>query len=226
MEKYLELLKESEWFVGIAQEDILFLIDCFKAGRKTYQAGDYINIATDYIHEVGFILEGRIHMISEDFWGKKFILTEYSAGAIFGEAHSLTPSEPLLFSIVAVEKTEVLYFDMNKVIAPCGRSCACHQQLFQNLLRIIARKKIYFLHKIEHMSRKMLREKIISYLSEQSKKSRSSAFDIPYNRQQMADYLGVDRSAMSAELSKMQKEGLIAYRFNHFELRREYWPSQ
>lgn len=221
MEEYLQLLSRSELFQGMAEEDILHILKCFGAWRKCYQAGTYLYNATDYIHEVGFILDGKIHMISEDFWGKKFILTEYTTGDIFGEAHSMTPSEPLLFAVVAEEKTEVLYIDIDKIMTVCSRFCPSHQTVFRNLLRISARKKIHFLHKIEHMSRKTLREKIVSYLSEQSKKYQSSVFDISFNRQQMADYLGVDRSAMSAELSKMQKEGLVSYKFHHFELKKD-----
>ena len=218
----MENFKQCPLFEGHTEEEIAEILDFTQPQTRTYRTGEYLFTSSDFIHEIGIIIQGRIHLISEDFWGNQFILTEYRQNHAFGEGHSLISDEPLLFSIVAQDETTVVFFSIEKIMdAFC--SPLCHRRrLLQNLLKISAQKKILLLHKIEHMSRKSLREKIISYLSEQAKKQNSSIFDIPYNRQEMADFLSVDRSAMSSELGKMQREGLIVFHRNHFEL--QYRP--
>lgn len=219
MKKYLEPIKQSHLFDQMNDQDILIILDKLNAAIKEYQDNEYLYHTTDYIHDIGIVLTGKIHMLSVDFWGKTFIFAEYSEGSLFGESHSLTPDEPLMFDILAVGKTVVLNIPIRNILSLIYETTPLYQKINKNLLKIIAKKKISFLHKIDHLSRKTLRDKIISYLTVQSRIHASEAFDLPFSRQEMADYLSADRSALSQELSKMKKEGLIDFKHNRFELK-------
>ena len=153
---------------------------------------------------VGLVLSGSVHIIQEDFWGERQILNDCGEGQLFGESYACIQSEPLMVSVIAAEKSEVLFLDINKVMTVCSSACTFHSRLIRNLLSIIAGKNLMLTRKIDHMGRKTIREKVLAYLSFHATKQGSRTFEIPFNRQQLADYLSVDRSALSAELSKMQ----------------------
>ena len=146
------------------------------------------------------------------------MLAQIVTGEIFGEDHSLLPYDTLTESVVAICPTTVLFINIECMLTPIPEISDCQSQLRSNLMRIMARKIINHSRKIEHITRRSTRQKLLSYFTEQMNKNQSPAFDIPFTRQQLADYLSVDRSAMSSELSRMQKDGLIRYNLNHFEI--------
>ena len=127
-------------------------------------------------------------------------------------------NEEIINNAVAVRQSEVLFLDINRIITMCPSGCQFHGRLIRNLLSVIATKNKILTQKLEHMSQRSTREKLLSYLSEQAQRVGKESFDIPFNRQQLADFLSVDRSAMSNELSKMRKEGLLEFDRNHFVL--------
>lgn len=192
------------------------MLKCLSAVYKKYKKGEYIFRMGDMVTTVGFVLTGLVQIAQEDFWGNRQILGSAERGQLFGESYACVVSEPLMVSVVAEEETEVLLLDVKRILHTCSSSCEFHNKLIQNLLSIMAQKNLMLTRKIDHISKKTIREKVLSYLSYQAKRQGSSAFIIPFNRQQMADYLAVDRSALSAELSKMQKDGVISYERNHF----------
>lgn len=218
MDKYINVVKNIELFSDISSENIVKLLNCTNSVKRNYPSGGYITQANDGLNKIAVIVSGRAHVISEDFCGNTFILTEIGEGEIFGESYAIVPYETSMFSVVAQCDTTVIFIDVNCIRNMCSESCACHLRLINNLLGIIAKENIRYMCKIEHMSHRSIRQKLLSYFSEQMKKNHSSSFYIPFNRQQLADYLCVDRSAMSYELSKMQKDNLIKYKLNHFEL--------
>ena len=217
MQKYLTTLQNSPLFTGIAIDDLIKISNCLLMNVKTYAKNDYILTASDKLHNLGIVLSGRINIIQEDYWGNRSILTTLTAGDLFGE--NFICNEPHdLFSIIASEQSEIIFINYQKITSPCSCACDFHTKLIQNMLQIVAQKNLLLTTKIEHLSKKTTREKILSYLSSEALKHHSNNFLIPFNRQELADFLSVERSAMSAELSRMQKDNLIRYHRNNFTL--------
>ena len=165
------------------------------------------------------LLEGSIHIQKEDFWGNLSILNKISEGEIFGEVYACLGRDEILFNAVAQKPCTVLFLDVNRVLTMCPSACQFHGRLIRNLLSVVSQKNKLLTQKLEYMSQRTTREKLLSYLSEQSLRVGSPSFDIPFNRQQLADFLSVDRSAMSNELCKMRDEGILTFERNHFVLK-------
>ncbi len=203
-------------FSGIQEEEIKSMLSCLGAVQKNYQKNEYVFHAGEPIESLGLVLSGSVHILIEDVWGNRRILQTAGAGEVFGESYACLPHQPVLVSVEAVENAEILFLNVSRVLMICPSSCPFHHRLVRNLLSILARKNVLLANKMDHVTRHTTREKIMAYLSSEAKRQKSRSFNIPYNRQQMADYLAVERSALSAELSKLQKEGLIAFSKNRF----------
>ena len=214
-------LIKTPLFAGAAEDEIQSMLSCLEAHTSLYGKGELIFRAGEAVDCLGVVLSGSVCIESGDVWGSRNILGSVQAGEIFGETYACIPGEQMLVNAVAAEKTEVLFLNAGKLLQVCPHSCAYHSRLIRNLLQISARKNLSLSRKILHTSSKTIRGRLLSYFSEQAVQNGSLRFSIPFNRQQLADYLGVDRSAMCGELSRMQKEGLLRYRKNDFELRAE-----
>ena len=164
------------------------------------------------------LVEGSLHIQKDDYWGNRSLLGQLGAGEMFGEAYVAPESGALMNDVVAVEDSAVMFFDLQRLLATCSSACRFHAVVVQNLFFAISEKNRKLVQKLGHMSKRSTREKLISYLSEEAKRQNSARFSIPFNRQQLADFLSVDRSAMSNELCKMRDEGLLRFNKNHFEL--------
>lgn len=219
MEKYLNLIRKSKLFYGINEEETKSMLKCLSAEEKSYKKGEYVFRVFDNIPAVALLLYGTIHIQKEDFWGNLSLLAEIVPGQLFGETYACIQNEPISVNAVAIRDSLVLMLDIKRVLTFCSSSCAFHTRLIQNLISVIAMKNVVLTSKIEHMSQRTTRDKLLSYLSEQSVLNQSSSFDISLNRQQLSDYLSVDRSAMSNELCKLRDEGLLFFSKNHFELK-------
>lgn len=217
-DKLIQTIKKSPLFNGTEAHEIKLMLNCLSAHMAEYEKDTYIYREGDMIGDVGMVLSGCVYLIREDYWGNRTILSEMEKGDIFGEVYSCLEREPLNVSIVTAETSEILFLNIKKLTSVCTSSCEFHNKLVRNLIRVLAEKAFALTRKIEHTSKRTTREKLLSYLSEQSKKSGNHSFEIPFNRQQLADYLSVDRSAMSNELSKMRDEGLIKFNKNKFIL--------
>ncbi len=214
----ISFLVQTPLFQGITAEEITGILSCLKAREKSYQKDEVIYRAGSPVHEIGLVLSGSINIVVNQYWGTSSIFGHVSQSQVFGENYAAIPDRELLCNVVAAEDTDVLFLDIRRLLAVCPQNCAFHQRLIRNLLGIAAQKNLELTSRMMHTAPKSLRERLLSYLSEQALKQGSRSFSIPYNRQQLADYLSVDRSAMSAELSKMQRDGLIAFRKNEFTL--------
>lgn len=219
MKKYLKLLKNTKLFEGITEEEIETVLGCLSASVMSYKKGDIVFHRGERITSVALLLEGGIHIQKEDYWGNLSILNEISEGDIFGEVYACLGNDKILNHAVAVKPSVVLFLDVGRILTLCPSACRFHGRLVQNLLSVLALKNKMLTQKLEHMSQRTTREKLLSYLSEQSLRTGSSSFTIPFNRQQLADFLSVDRSAMSNELSKMRDEGILLFEKNHFVLK-------
>ena len=166
--------------------------------------------------QIGLVLSGSVNIENSDIWGNCSILDNVTPGNIFAEAYACSFGEPLMVDVVAAQDTEILLLHVEKILKTCPTACVYHSRLIRNLLMVMASKNLGLTRKINNISPKTIRGKLSSYLSTQAQRQNSNEFTIPFNRQQLADYLGVDRSAMSHELSRMQKEGLLIVQKNRF----------
>ena len=214
----LHILKNCPLFNGIGESDLAALLGCLTAAQKSCAKDDFIFLVGERAGPMGVVLTGSLHIVREDFWGRRTILTHIGPGELFGEAFAFAGLERLPVSAMAAEASEVLLLDRRKIMSPCQEACAFHASLVGNMLRILARKNVILVQKIEHLTRRSTREKLLAYLSSRARETGSDKFSIPFNRQELADYLAVDRSAMSNELSKMREEGILEFNHNEFEL--------
>ena len=218
MKNYVSILKKTQLFSGVSDDEIISMLSCLGARLFTYKKGEYVFKQGDRLNDITILVEGNLHIQKDDYWGNRSILGHIAVGEMFGEAYLAPESGTLLNDVVAVEDSAVMFFDVTKIITTCSSACRFHTMVVQNLFFAISAKNRKLVQKIGHMSKRSTREKLISYLSEEAKRQNCSYFIIPYNRQQLADFLSVDRSSMSNELCKMRDEGLLEFHKNHFRL--------
>ena len=218
MKKYIPVLKRTKLFSGVGEDDIASLLSCLGARKKEYKKGEYILREGEHISDIFILVEGKIHIQKDDYWGNRSILSVISVGEMFGEGYAAPESGALLNDVVAVEDSSVIFFDVKRILTTCSSACRFHNMIVQNMFFAISDKNRRLVQKLGHMSGRTTRTKLISYLSEEAKRQGSSTFTVPFNRQQLADYLCVDRSAMSNELCKMRDEGMIRFEKSRFEL--------
>lgn len=202
-------LSKTILFRGIAPQDIQALMGCLNATAKKYKKDELIFCSGESTSFMGIVLSGSVSIENDDIWGNRSILDLIGPGQIFAESYACIPGEPLMINAVANENTEILFLNTQSMFSVCANTCAFHNKLIQNMLVISAQKSLNLSRRILHTSSKTIRGRLLSYLSYQATCHGSKSFEIPFSRQQLADYLNVDRSAMSNELSKMQRDGII-----------------
>ena len=205
-------------FAGVGDDEIISMLSCLGARLFTYKKGEYVLRQGEHSSDITVLVEGNLHIQKDDYWGNRSILGQIAVGEMFGEAYVAPESGALLNDVVAVEDSAVIFFDVKRIITSCSSACRFHAIVVQNMFFAISEKNRKLVQKLGHMSKRSTREKLISYLSEEAKKQKSSNFTIPFNRQQLADFLSVERSAMSNELCKMRDDGLIEFEKNCFKL--------
>ena len=205
-------------FAGIAEGDLKTMLGCLASRQKKVKKNSFIFLAGETTDSVGIVLSGAIHVLREDFWGRRKILSRIEGGGLFAEAFACAGVLKLPVSIMAAEESEVMFVSSRRITSPCPSACPFHAKMIQNLTILLAERNVALIQKLEHITQATTREKLLSYLSEMARLAGKSKFTIPFNREELADYLSVERSAMSAELSKMKDDGLILYRKNYFEL--------
>jgi len=218
MKEFVPVLKRAKLFAGVGDEDIISMLSCLGARLRTYKKSEYVLRQGEHLSDILVLAEGSLHIQRDDYWGNRSILGHIGVGEIFGEAYVAPESGTLLNDVVAIENSSVFFFDVKRVVSTCSSTCRFHTMVVQNLFFAISEKNRNLVQKLDYISRRTTREKLISYLSEEAKKQSSANITIPFNRQQLADYLSVDRSAMSNELCKMRDEGLLEFEKNRFKL--------
>ncbi|SER56889.1 Crp/Fnr family transcriptional regulator [Lachnobacterium bovis] len=217
-DKYLMLLKNTTLFSGISIDEIDKMLNCLSSQINTYSKNEFIFRSGESIQHVGLVLSGNAMIIREDYWGNRTILSELKPGTIFGEAYAVLSFVPAESSVIATTDCSIMLLDMKKITNICSSTCTYHSKLIQNMLMTLAKKNVNLTQKIDFMSKKTIRDKLLAYLSFESNKVNNPSFTIPFNRQQLADYLSVDRSALSNEISKLQNEGVLISNKNQFTL--------
>ena len=218
MKKYVSVLKRTQLFAGVGDDEIVSMLSCLGARLYTYKKGEYVLRQGEHLNDIIVLVDGNLHIQKDDYWGNRSILGQIAVGEMFGEAYIAPESGALLNDVVAVDESSVIFFDVKRIITTCSSACRFHSMVVQNMFFAISEKNRKLVQKLGHMSKRSTRKKLISYLSEEAKRHNSSSFTIPFNRQQLADFLSVDRSAMSNELCKMRDEGLLEFEKNQFKL--------
>ena len=212
-------LVHTQLFRDLQEEEIKTLLECLHAFKRNYKKGETILSDGSVTENIGIVLSGMALISCNDIWGNTSVLGNAAPGSVFAEVYACIPGQPLLVTVSAAEETCILFINARRILTTCTNACPVHARLARNLLTVCAYKSLQLSQRILHTSAKSIRGRLMSYFSECAKRSGSNSFLLPYNRQQLADYLNVDRSTMSNELSKMQKEGLLTYKKNHILLK-------
>ncbi len=218
MKKYFDILRKCALFNDISDEDMMPLLKCLAIKVEQFDKKHTIiseGIPAKYI---GIVLSGTAQVICSDYNGNRSIVNDIQPSEVFGEAFCCAEETSIPVSIIAIEYSEIAMIECSKIMNPCPHICGFHQQLIFNIMKDLAKKNMMFLKKIEVISKRSTRDKLMTYLNLESQKHDSNSFEIPFNRQELADYLEVDRSGLSVEISKLKKEGLINAEKNKFTL--------
>ena len=218
MKEFIPILEQTQLFSGVKGEEIALMLNCLQAKLRRCQKGEYVIRQGETVDRISVLVAGCLHVQRDDFWGNRSIVNVIYPGEMFGEAYAAPGSSAVLNDVVAVEDSAVIFFDVRRVLTTCSSACRFHAAVVQNLFFAISEKNRRLVQKLGHISRRSTREKLISYLSEEAQRQGGGTITIPFNRQQLADFLSVDRSAMSAELGRMRDEGLLCFEKNRFTL--------
>ncbi len=216
----MELIKNSRsvLFGGISPEELEIMLGCIGYHQNRYEKGEIIAFEAENIRHIGIVLSGAVDMIKEDIWGNRTMLVRMRKGELFGETFVCGADNMSVVTFAASENSSLLFLPFDRVMKSCSNTCVFHQRLIENMVRAIAAKNLELMRKVEVVSKKNLREKILGYLSQQAQLHDSRYFEVPLGRIEMADYLCTDRSALTRELSKMRDEGIIDYDKNTFKI--------
>ncbi len=221
MENFWEIMKSCPLFLGVEEEDMEAMLACLGAKDCTASKGKIIFHEGDPAIYVGIVLSGAIRVIREDYYGNRSIVAHMGPGEVFGESFACAGVKSIPVSVIAETDCQYLLIDCKRITASCTNACAFHSRMIYNLLRLVANKNLVFNQKLEIISKRTTREKLMAYLMYQAKFQGKEEFKIPYDRQALADYLEVDRSGLSAEISKLRKEGKLFCEKNCFRLLRD-----
>ncbi len=213
-----EKIKNCPLFDEISYDQLTKLLECMKAKVVRFKKNQTVFLEGDPAKFIGIVLSGSVQVVMEDYFGNRNIIAIIEPGQLFGEAFACAFVDSLPVSVTTICDSEIMLIESERIITQCEKVCGFHNQIIHNLLRIVAEKNLKLNHKIQFTSRRTTKEKLMAFLMYQAKLAKSSSFYISYDRQQLADYLGVERSAMAAELSKLRSEGAIECRKNYFKL--------
>ena len=207
--KNSEVLSRCALFAGIREDERSAMLDCLGAREAATVRGGYVFREGDRAEWVGIVLSGQVQVVREDFYGNRSIMTEVSPAGLFGEVFACADVERYPVSVEVVQEGAVVLMSLARILRVCTGGCAFDNRLVSNLLRIVAGKNLQLNQKIEITSQRTTRDKLMTYLATAAKKAGSRTFEIPFNRQGLADYLGVERSALSAEIGRLRREGIL-----------------
>ena len=219
MKDFLPVIRASRLFSSVSERELEAMLACLRPETKDYPKDAFVLRAGDTAEAVGLVLSGTILMLQEDVWGNRNILSKAGPGQIFAAAYACAPGSVLNVSVLAETPVTVLFLNVGRVLTLCPAACAHHSRIIRNLLGELAGKNLRLGEKLTHMGQRTTRAKIMSYLSAEAQRLGTYELDIPFSRQQLADYLGVERSGLSLELGKMKQDGLLEFHKNHFELK-------
>ena len=206
MKKYFDVLRKCTLFENIEDDNLFAMLKCLGARLVTFKKGNMIMREGEKANNIGLVLTGKVQMIRVDYYGNRSIVALIEPSNIFGESFACADETHMPFDAIALEDCELLLIDCKRVVNSCTNACDFHRQVIFNLLKMVAKKNIMYGQKMEITSQRTTREKLLTYLLQQAKKEGKNEFEIPYDRQELADFLEVDRSGLSSEIGKLCKE--------------------
>lgn len=218
MKKYLSVLQKCGLFAGIAEGQLLTMLSCLGATIRAYEKNQMVLAEGDAADQIGVVLTGAVQIVRVDYYGNRSILTELQPSQMFGESFACADVPAVPVDVIATENSEVLLIDAKRILHMCSSACGFHNRLIYNLMKLVAAKNQLLNQKLEIISKRSTREKLMTYLMMQAKKQNSNRFTVLFDRQELADYLEVDRSGLSAEISKLRKEGILECKKSEFTL--------
>lgn len=218
MKEFLLILQRCSLFEGIAQQDLTGLLSCMGGRRVHYKKGETVFQEGDPAHLIGVVLTGSVQLIRQDYYGNRSILARIEPAQIFGESYAFSGTEGLPVSVQTEADSQILLLDSRRLSSCCSNACDFHNRVIRNLLHLVSEKNQLLHMKLQILSRRTTREKLMAYLLQQAKRSGSDRFTIPYDRQALADYLEVERSGLSAVISALRQEGILESEKNHFHI--------
>lgn len=217
----LSVLSSCTLFQGIGQDNVQAMLGCLDAKRKHFAKDAFLLRAGSPMSSLGLVLSGSVFVVQEDFWGNRNILAVVKAGECFAETAACVPDAILQADVVAQTPACVLFLDVRRILTVCSSACVYHAQLIRNLLADVAEKNLHLNEKLTQLGQRTTRAKLLAFLSAQARKIGDREFDLAFSRQQLADWLSVERSGLSTELGKLRAEGLLEFHKNHFRLKTE-----
>jgi len=219
MKDFLPVLSASRLFAGISENEIAVMTACLETKTVDFPKDAFVLHVGDTVSSIGLVLSGSVLIVQDDIWGNRNILSKVVAGQTFATAFACAPDFLLNVDVVAETNVSIMFLDVKRILSVCPSTCTHHNRIIQNVLGELAEKNLRFSEKLKHMGQRTTRTKVMSYLSAEAQRLGTYRFDIPFSRQQLADYLGVERSGLSSELGKMRQDGLIDFHKNHFVLK-------
>ena len=219
MKEFFPVIRSAPLFSGISEEELTVMLSCLRAEKRVFPKGAFVLRADDTADSIGLVLSGTVLVIQEDIWGNRNILSKAGLGQTFAAAYACAIGSRLNVSVIAETPVTVMFLNVKRILNVCPSACSHHSRIIRNLLGELAEKNLRFNEKLTHMGQRTTRSKIMSYLSAEAQRLGKYEFDVPFSRQQLADYLGVERSGLSLELGKMRSEGLLDFRKSHFVLK-------
>lgn len=211
-------IKNLDLFYGIKEQDLSAMMACIGGQVKTYKKGQFVSLEADEVKWVHVVLSGTVHMIKEDVWGNETLLSVIKENQLFGETFASSRDPVSSVAFLAARETKVLSIPFYRIMHTCTTACVFHHRIIENMVSLIADKNKLLMEKLEIISQKTLRKKILAYLSVQMRHQNKSQFTIPLGRMELANYLCVDRSALTRELASMKEDGIIDYDKNTFKM--------
>lgn len=216
MKEYLSIIQRCPLFRDVSQQEMGEMLHCLNGAVRLYQKDEIIWMAGESIDRMGIVVEGTVRVIRDDVFGNRHILTDIAPGQLFGEAFVCAGVKTAPVTVIAREQSKVLFVEFHKLMTTCRNSCAYHNQLIFNMLSIIAQKNILLNKKMSYVTAKSTRNKIAMYLADIMEEPEQKSVRIPFNRNDLAEFLDVNRSVLSRQLSQMKSEGIIDMRKNVF----------
>ncbi len=213
-----EFLKKTMIFQGMDDNELTASLDFFRAYEQNFKKGSTILHAGDLTDKMGLVMEGSVTVESDDAWGNRSILSKVEAGGFFAETYAVLPKEPLLVNVIANEDCHILFLRIGSLKQLQNNMEQWMIKFVSNLLMLSMHKNLMLSSRSFHTAPKTIRGRVMAYLNSVSMQKHAREFNIPFDRQQLADYLNLERTALSKELSKMKADGLIDYYKNSFKI--------
>ena len=212
------MYESGKFFEGIKPDERKHILSCISAYERSYKKNSYIILQGDKVTSFGVVTEGSVDIVKENIYGNRRLVTIIEKNMIFAESLVAARLEEAPISAVAKEDCRILFIPLDRLLVTCSSACSYHNKLITNLVRMLASKNLLLTQKLDYLTSRTTRERVAKYFIDTANRGGETKIEIPYNRNQLAEYLGVDRSVLSRELSKLKNEGILNFEKNTFDI--------